>query len=174
MILITDELRTRLLANGAADAETDHHPAVKLFDPTGAATWLLTELNADGDMLFGLAISASAARNSAASALPNLKASKGRLVSASSVTSISRRGFRCRSMPRPRASPATSPRPSGCCGRQRRHFQLPIPGFRPMRRESAVRRKPSPPCRLRRRLRGQSQPKEGAKQCSLPISQSTG
>ncbi|TPI13046.1 DUF2958 domain-containing protein [Mesorhizobium sp. B4-1-3] len=54
MILITDELRARLLANGAADTETDHLPVVKLFNPTGAATWLLTELDADGDTLFGL------------------------------------------------------------------------------------------------------------------------
>ncbi|MGX9182129.1 DUF2958 domain-containing protein [Mesorhizobium sp. BHbdii] len=54
MILITDELRSRLLANGAADAETDHVPVVELFNPAGAATWLLTELDADGDALFGL------------------------------------------------------------------------------------------------------------------------
>jgi hypothetical protein len=54
MILITDDLRARLLANSAADEETDHVPVVKLFDPTGAATWLLTELDADGDTLFGL------------------------------------------------------------------------------------------------------------------------
>ncbi|RWF19360.1 MAG: DUF2958 domain-containing protein, partial [Mesorhizobium sp.] len=54
MILITGDLRARLLANGAAETETDHYPVVKLFDPTGAATWLLTELDADGDTLFGL------------------------------------------------------------------------------------------------------------------------
>ncbi|MDG4882021.1 DUF2958 domain-containing protein [Mesorhizobium sp. WSM4884] len=54
MILITDELRARLLANGAAETETDHIPVVKFFNPTGAATWLLTELDADGDTLFGL------------------------------------------------------------------------------------------------------------------------
>ncbi|BCM17799.1 DUF2958 domain-containing protein [Mesorhizobium sp. J8] len=54
MILITDELRARLLANGAAEVETDHVPVVKLFNPTGSATWLLTELDADGDTLFGL------------------------------------------------------------------------------------------------------------------------
>ncbi|PZV34862.1 DUF2958 domain-containing protein [Mesorhizobium kowhaii] len=54
MILITDELRARLLANGATDTETDHVPVVKLFDPTGPATWLLTELDADGDTLLGL------------------------------------------------------------------------------------------------------------------------
>ena len=54
MILITEDLRIRLLANGAADVETDHVPVVKLFNPVGAATWLLTELDADGDTLFGL------------------------------------------------------------------------------------------------------------------------
>ncbi|MDZ5698679.1 DUF2958 domain-containing protein [Chelativorans sp. M5D2P16] len=54
MILITDDIRARLLANGAAETETDHFPVVKLFDPAGAATWLLTELDADGDTLFGL------------------------------------------------------------------------------------------------------------------------
>ncbi|RUU01122.1 DUF2958 domain-containing protein [Mesorhizobium sp. USDA-HM6] len=54
MILINDELRARLLANGVAQVETDHVPVVKLFNPTGAATWLLTELDADGDTLFGL------------------------------------------------------------------------------------------------------------------------
>lgn len=54
MILITDELRARLLANGAAETETNHVPVVKLFNPVGAATWLLTELYTDGDTLFGL------------------------------------------------------------------------------------------------------------------------
>ncbi|MCR4265843.1 DUF2958 domain-containing protein [Nitratireductor sp. ZSWI3] len=54
MILIPDDIRARLLANGAAEAETDHFPVVKLFDPAGAATWLLTEMSPDGDTLFGL------------------------------------------------------------------------------------------------------------------------
>ncbi|WFP65637.1 MULTISPECIES: DUF2958 domain-containing protein [unclassified Mesorhizobium] len=54
MILITEDLRARLLANGATDTETDHVPVMKLFNPAGAATWLLTELDADGDTLFGL------------------------------------------------------------------------------------------------------------------------
>ncbi|RUY06350.1 DUF2958 domain-containing protein [Mesorhizobium sp. M2A.F.Ca.ET.040.01.1.1] len=53
-MLITDELRARLLVNGSANTDTDHVPVVKLFNPTGAATWLLTELDADGDTLFGL------------------------------------------------------------------------------------------------------------------------
>ena len=55
MILIPDDIRARLLANGAAERETDHVPVVKLFNPCGAATWLITEMMADGDTLFGLA-----------------------------------------------------------------------------------------------------------------------
>jgi hypothetical protein len=55
MILIPDDIRTRLLANGAAEREPDHVPVVKLFDPTGAATWLITEMLPDEpDILFGL------------------------------------------------------------------------------------------------------------------------
>lgn len=54
MTLIPDNLRAQLAANGAVSEETDHRPVVKLFNPTGAATWLLTELAADGDTLFGL------------------------------------------------------------------------------------------------------------------------
>lgn len=54
MILITADLRERLLANGADATETNLVPVVKLFNPVGAATWLLTELDADGDTLFGL------------------------------------------------------------------------------------------------------------------------
>lgn len=33
----------------------DPMPVVKLFNPCGAATWLATELDRDGDTLFGLA-----------------------------------------------------------------------------------------------------------------------
>jgi len=52
--LLTAELRDRLLANGR-DTDRDHVPVVKLFNPCGAATWLATELDGDGDTLFGLA-----------------------------------------------------------------------------------------------------------------------
>lgn len=55
MVLIPDDIRARLLANGVAERETDHIPVAKLFDPCGAATWILTEMMADGDTLFGLA-----------------------------------------------------------------------------------------------------------------------
>ena len=68
MILLPDELRQRLCANATAhhDAmqngagqnggcEPDPLPVVKFFNPVGAATWLATELDSDGDTLFGLA-----------------------------------------------------------------------------------------------------------------------
>jgi hypothetical protein len=52
--LLTDDIRQRLLAN-ARDPDRDHVPIVKLFNPCGTATWLATELDAEGDTLFGLA-----------------------------------------------------------------------------------------------------------------------
>jgi hypothetical protein len=54
MILLTAELRDRLLANGQRP-DIDHVPVVKFFNPLGAGVWLATELDADGDTLFGLA-----------------------------------------------------------------------------------------------------------------------
>ena len=63
MILLTPDLRARLRANADAHrnaqaegrAEPDPVPVVKFFNPVGAATWLATELDEDGDTLFGLA-----------------------------------------------------------------------------------------------------------------------
>jgi hypothetical protein len=52
--ILTDELRAQLLSNGR-NAGLDHVPVVKLFNPTGSAVWLATELDADGDTLSGLA-----------------------------------------------------------------------------------------------------------------------
>jgi len=54
MILLTDALRAQLLANGR-DRGADHVPVVKFFNPLGAGVWLATELDEDGDTLFGLA-----------------------------------------------------------------------------------------------------------------------
>lgn len=54
MILLTCELRERLFANGR-DRGADHVPVVKFFNPLGEGVWLATELDADGDTLFGLA-----------------------------------------------------------------------------------------------------------------------
>lgn len=58
MILLTPEQRARLRANAGASARNPGHdpaPVVKFFNPVGAATWLATELDCDGDTLFGLA-----------------------------------------------------------------------------------------------------------------------
>ena len=52
MLLLTQDLRARLITNGKTSG--DHAPVVKLFNPAGAATWLFSELDADGDILFGL------------------------------------------------------------------------------------------------------------------------
>lgn len=54
MILLTQDLRERLLANGRRRG-LDHVPVVKFFNPLGVGTWLATELDEDGDTLFGLA-----------------------------------------------------------------------------------------------------------------------
>ena len=54
MILLTPELREQLLANGR-QREADHVPVVKFFNPLGEGVWLATELDEDGDTLFGLA-----------------------------------------------------------------------------------------------------------------------
>lgn len=63
MTLLTPDLRFALRTNDlarraaarAGQAEPDPMPAVKLFNPLGAGTWLATELWEDGDTLFGLA-----------------------------------------------------------------------------------------------------------------------
>ncbi|MBZ8134135.1 DUF2958 domain-containing protein [Afifella sp. IM 167] len=54
MILLTEDIRDQLLANGR-QRDIDHVPVVKFFNPVGAATWIITEMEADGDTLFGLA-----------------------------------------------------------------------------------------------------------------------
>jgi hypothetical protein len=60
--MILDWQREKLLKQGAAnlahrmdDGNTeDFRPIVKLFNPMGAATWLISELDEDGDTAFGL------------------------------------------------------------------------------------------------------------------------
>jgi hypothetical protein len=54
MILLTPSQRARLLAKGRMP-DADHIPVVKFFNPFGQGTWLATELDEDGDTLFGLA-----------------------------------------------------------------------------------------------------------------------
>jgi hypothetical protein len=52
--LLTPDQRERLLANGRRPGR-DHVPVVKFFNPVGIGTWLATELDAGGDIMFGLA-----------------------------------------------------------------------------------------------------------------------
>jgi hypothetical protein len=61
MILLTPQLHTGLRAHAITrhvceqrGERFDPVPLVKLFNPVGAATWLATELDEDGDTLFGL------------------------------------------------------------------------------------------------------------------------
>lgn len=63
MIVLPPELRVALRFNDTARLsasrdgrpEPDPVPLAKFFNPLGAATWLATELDEDGDTLFGLA-----------------------------------------------------------------------------------------------------------------------
>jgi hypothetical protein len=52
--LRANDIARRAAAQRQASAP-DPYPVLKLFNPVGAATWLATELDEDGDVLFGLA-----------------------------------------------------------------------------------------------------------------------
>jgi hypothetical protein len=52
MLLLTKGQRAQLIANGKDRG--DHVPVVKFFNPVGSGTWLFSELDEDGDTLFGL------------------------------------------------------------------------------------------------------------------------
>jgi hypothetical protein len=58
IMLITEDQRTIMLANGreyARNPDFDPVPVVKLFDPLGSGTWLLTDLDPDDpDIASGL------------------------------------------------------------------------------------------------------------------------
>ncbi|MBI1198524.1 MAG: DUF2958 domain-containing protein [Phenylobacterium sp.] len=53
MVLLPAALLPALRAN-AARPDGDPVPVLKLFNPVGPGTWLITELDADGDTMFGL------------------------------------------------------------------------------------------------------------------------
>jgi hypothetical protein len=63
MILFPPDIRAKLLANGIAqapvrgtDQEIDFFPVVKIFNPYGGGTWLLSEVETDDhDIAFALA-----------------------------------------------------------------------------------------------------------------------
>ena len=56
MMLLTKANREALVRNHHAQAESDDDrmPVVKLFNPCGAATWLLSELDPETNIAFGL------------------------------------------------------------------------------------------------------------------------
>jgi hypothetical protein len=55
MKLLTKEIERKLRKNGENRSDASEvMPVLKLFNPCGAATWLFTELDADGDTLYGL------------------------------------------------------------------------------------------------------------------------
>ena len=62
MKLITKAIMAKLVANGESDLAAilddgnteDFKPVLKLFNPCGAATWLITSIDEDGDRMFGL------------------------------------------------------------------------------------------------------------------------
>jgi hypothetical protein len=63
MKLFTSVIERKLLDNGlktaaaqaAGKTEPDHKPVLKIFNPTGGATWLISEIVADSpDTLYGL------------------------------------------------------------------------------------------------------------------------
>jgi len=55
MKILTKEIETKLRANAKERKPAfEVKPVLKLFNPCGAATWLFTELDEDGDTLFGL------------------------------------------------------------------------------------------------------------------------
>jgi len=53
LVLIPEHLLPVLRAN-AETPDGDPLPVLKLFNPTGPGTWLITEIDADGDTMFGL------------------------------------------------------------------------------------------------------------------------
>lgn len=58
-MLFTNRQRQALVANCEArsqssDVDLDFKPVVKLFAPWGSATWLITEMDEDGETAFGL------------------------------------------------------------------------------------------------------------------------
>lgn len=57
MAFLTNEQRRQMLANGVARARgeaTDPYPVLKLYTPDAGASWVLTALDADGDLAYGL------------------------------------------------------------------------------------------------------------------------
>jgi DUF2958 family protein len=109
MKLLTAAQRAKLIDNGRRQAavkgtagELDFEPVVKLFNPCGAATWLLTEIDPDDETIaWGLYDLGMGCPEFGTVSLIELAAIKGPFGLGSSVTCISRRGHQLRSISRP-------------------------------------------------------------------------
>ena len=55
MKLITKQIKNKLIDNFNNTNKDNLKPPLKLFCPWGAATWLISEMDQDEDLLFGLA-----------------------------------------------------------------------------------------------------------------------
>ena len=109
MKLFTRAQREKLLANGARRG-ADHKPVVKLFNPTGAGTWLLTELDPDhpDDYGFGLADLGMGFPELGDIGVGRFRSSADSWASASSATCISVRNTPSACTPKPRGPPGAS------------------------------------------------------------------
>jgi hypothetical protein len=148
MDLMPDDIRARLLANGATPEETDHLPVVKYFDPCGAATWIITGLmppedrgegeGAEPDILFGLCDLGMGCPELGYVSLSELRSVTAGLVSGSSGLSISKHAGRSRSTPTPPIGGAASSSPMRPCLNPPRRSALPrCPPERPPRTSAA-------------------------------------
>ncbi|MCJ2015153.1 DUF2958 domain-containing protein [Methylobacterium sp. J-076] len=54
MLPLIDAATRELLLTNGQDRERDHYPVLKLFNPTGPATWLICAMDPNGDTLYGL------------------------------------------------------------------------------------------------------------------------
>lgn len=78
MKLVTKELHDKLIANGKVQ-DGDPVPPMKLFNPTGAGTWLVTELDPERpDVAFGLADLGMGCPELGSFSLDELRAFRGR------------------------------------------------------------------------------------------------
>ena len=109
MKLFTKAQREKLLANGTRRG-ADHKPVVRLFNPTGAGTWLLTELDPDhpDDYGFGLADLGMGFPELGDIGIRRFRNSADSWASASSATCISVPNTQSRSTPKPRGPQAAS------------------------------------------------------------------
>jgi len=54
MKLITKEIMNKLESNSRMEIRSQCKPWLKLFNPAGGGTWLISEIEDDGDRMFGL------------------------------------------------------------------------------------------------------------------------